>query len=81
MKNGFVIRFGELVRERRKALGMSQEELSFEAGLHRTEISHIERGTRAAGLPTIEKLAAGLCTQPAELMPSIRVRIKKRHAK
>jgi len=35
---------GELVRKRRKEIGLSQEDLGFESGLHRTYIGSIERG-------------------------------------
>jgi transcriptional regulator with XRE-family HTH domain len=38
---------GEVVRARRRALGVSQEELASRCGLPRTLISDIERGLRA----------------------------------
>ena len=53
-------RFGLAVRQRRYELGISQEELSFRAGLHRTYISDIERGSRNTSLENIEKLAKAL---------------------
>lgn len=56
---------------------MSQEELGFEAGLHRTAISFIERADRSATLETIEKLALALEVQPAELMPTVQSRRKR----
>lgn len=39
---------------------MSQEDLSYMAGLSRTVVSHIERQTRNVTLETLEALAAGL---------------------
>jgi len=39
-------RFGERVRRLRKAKGLSQEELAFRAGVHRTYLGGIERGER-----------------------------------
>ena len=36
--------FGRVVRERREALGLSQEALAARAGIHRTYISSIELG-------------------------------------
>lgn len=48
-----------LVRCRKRA-GISQEDLSWRAGLHRTEISQLERGLRIARADTILKLASAL---------------------
>jgi transcriptional regulator with XRE-family HTH domain len=53
-------RFGVAVKQRRHELGISQEELSFRAGLHRTYISDIERGSRNPSLENIDKLAKAL---------------------
>ena len=53
-------RFGLAIRQRRQELGISQEELSFRAELHRTYISDIERGSRNPSLENIEKLAKAL---------------------
>lgn len=53
-------RFGLAIRQRRYELGISQEELSFRAGLHRTYISDIERGSRNTSLENIAKLAKAL---------------------
>lgn len=53
-------RFGLAVKQRRQKLGLSQEELSFRAGLHRTYISDIERGSRNVSLENIERLAKAL---------------------
>ncbi|MDP2104149.1 MAG: helix-turn-helix transcriptional regulator, partial [Candidatus Gracilibacteria bacterium] len=40
------IRFGQRVRELRKKLGLSQEELAEKCKLHRTYIGIIERGEK-----------------------------------
>jgi len=40
-------RFGDKVRQTRKQKNISQEELAFKAGLHRTYISDVERGGKA----------------------------------
>ncbi len=61
--------FGIKVREARLKLGISQEELGFHAGLDRTYISGIERGTRNPTLEIILKLAKALKLSPAELLP------------
>jgi len=52
--------FGDTIRLRRKALGLSQEALSFKAGLHRNYISDIERGLKSPSLRVIVKLADAL---------------------
>lgn len=53
-------RFGLGIKQRRVELGISQEELAFRSGLHRTYISDIERGSRNPSLENIEKLAKAL---------------------
>lgn len=53
-------RFGLAIKQRRKELDISQEELAFRAGIHRTYISDIERGFRNPSLENIEKLAKAL---------------------
>ncbi len=63
--------FGKCVRKIREARGLSQEDLAYTAGLHRTHVSLIERGQRSVRIETIEKLAKALHTQPSELMPRI----------
>ena len=60
--------FGEAVRARRREIGLSQEELGFEAELHRTYVSQLERGLKSPSLATIEQLAQVLKTKPSELI-------------
>src|ERR1700761_467898 len=52
--------FGTTIKSKRSELGMSQEELADRAGLHRTYVSDVERGTRNVSLGSIEKLAHAL---------------------
>jgi transcriptional regulator with XRE-family HTH domain len=47
---------------------MSQEELGYKAGLHRTYISDIERGTRNVSLCNFVRLARALGIEPWVLM-------------
>lgn len=72
--------FGRNLARCRKAAGLSQEEASFRAGLHRTEVSQLERGLRLPRLDTLAKLAGavevdpgaffeGIAWQPGELRP------------
>lgn len=47
---------------------MSQEEYAFEAGIHRTYVSDIERGARNPTATVIEKLAKPLGIAPGRLL-------------
>jgi transcriptional regulator with XRE-family HTH domain len=60
-------RFGYAVKLRREQLGLTQEDLAEKAGVHRTYLSDIERGTRNVSLVNIERIAAGLSVAPSEL--------------
>lgn len=60
MKESILIKFGDKVRLERKKIGISQEELSFRSGLHRTYIGMIERAEKNITLVNIEKIAKGL---------------------
>ena len=53
-------KFGDKLRELRKQKDLSQEDLGFKSGLHRTYISDIERGSRNVSLKNIEKIAKAL---------------------
>jgi transcriptional regulator with XRE-family HTH domain len=53
-------RFGKNIARCRKRAGLSQEELSIRASLHRTEVSQLERGLRLARIDTLVKLAGAL---------------------
>lgn len=59
-KKKILIAFGERVRELRKEKGLSQEELSYKADLHRTYIGMIERAEKNITLINIEKIAKAL---------------------
>jgi transcriptional regulator with XRE-family HTH domain len=65
-------RFAENLLHARDAAGLSQEEVGFRAGLHRTEISQLERGLRVPRLDTVAKLCGGLGVEPGVLMEGIR---------
>jgi transcriptional regulator with XRE-family HTH domain len=59
-KSELLIRFGESVRDARKVLELSQEELADKAELHRTYIGMIERAEKNITLTNVEKLAKAL---------------------
>lgn len=53
-------RFGRNLSVVRRRAGVSQEELGFRSGLHRTEIGLLERGERTPRIDTVVKLVAAL---------------------
>ncbi len=62
--------FGVAIRSRRKQLGFSQEVLAERAGLHRTYVSDVERGSRNVSLENIKRLADALEVSVATLFQS-----------
>jgi transcriptional regulator with XRE-family HTH domain len=67
-KKKILIAFGDKVRELRKEKGLSQEELSFKADLHRTYIGMIERAEKNITLTNIEKIAKALNVKVKDLL-------------
>ncbi len=61
-------RVGLNVKAVRKELGLSQEELAFECGLHRTYISGVERGIRNPTVVVLEKIAQALKVPAGRLL-------------
>jgi transcriptional regulator with XRE-family HTH domain len=59
---------GERVRTRREALGLSQEALAHQTGVHWTFLGQVERGRRNLSLHNLLKVARGLGVDPAELV-------------
>jgi CheY-like chemotaxis protein len=51
---------GTAIKNGRTQLGISQEELAYRAGLHRTYVSDLERGARNPSLESVQKLARAL---------------------
>ncbi|SIO53553.1 helix-turn-helix domain-containing protein [Chitinophaga niabensis] len=62
-----LINFGNNVRTKRTALGMTQDDLSFHTNIERSEISRIENGKRNIEFETIVRLAEALGTSTSEL--------------
>lgn len=61
-------RLGANVRRLRLEKGLSQEGYAFEAGIHRTYVSDIERGARNPTATIIEKLAKPFGIAPGRLL-------------
>jgi transcriptional regulator with XRE-family HTH domain len=64
-------RFAANLRRLREAADLSQEELSFRAAIHRTQISLIEGGHRMPRLDTLIKLAGALGVTFQDLLKGI----------
>lgn len=47
---------GKRIKELRNKLGISQEELGFRSGVHRTYIASLEVGKRNVSIATLEKI-------------------------
>lgn len=60
LKSDILKIFGQRVRLLRLEKGISQEELAYKAGLHRTYIGMIERAEKNITLQNIEKVANAL---------------------
>jgi transcriptional regulator with XRE-family HTH domain len=66
-----LVRFGKRVREKRTALGLSQEAFADKANLDRTYISGIERGKRNVAIRNIDAIAKALGVSMTELMDGV----------
>ena len=71
MNSAVAEHFGTNLARARMRAGISQEELSFRASLHRTEIGMVERGVRLPRIDTLAKLTGALGATPNDLMEGI----------
>ena len=60
-------RFGQLVAANRRRRGLTQEQLAEAADISSDMVAKIEAGASGARFPVIERLAAALQVDPAEL--------------
>ena len=58
----------ENIRLRRRAMGVSQEELAHRADLDRTYVSSLERCVYGATIDVVERIAGVLGAEPFELL-------------
>jgi transcriptional regulator with XRE-family HTH domain len=71
-ESGIVALLAANVRRKRKAAGLSQEELAFDAGLDRTYISQVERKQRNVTIIVLARLAKALNATPGQLLQPLR---------
>jgi len=62
------VAFGKVIRDLRREVGLTQEQLGFEADLRRTFVSLLELGQQQPSLTTIFKIAEPLCVSPSEIL-------------
>jgi len=67
-ETGIIRVVAEAVKRARKASGLSQEALAFEAGLDRTYISQVERRKRNVTIVVLARIAKALKTTPDRLL-------------
>ena len=68
---------GREIKKAREVLQKSQEALAFEAGIHRTYVSLIERGKKSPTLAVIVRLATALGIKPSELLRRVEVEFER----
>jgi transcriptional regulator with XRE-family HTH domain len=59
---------GSNLRDARKRLGLTQEEVAERSGVHPTEISRIEAGKRDPRVSTVRRLAQAVEVEPGRLL-------------
>ncbi len=64
----FLHDIGFRIRERRQALGLTQEDLADKTNLHRTYIGSVERGERNLSILNLRQIAKSLRTTISELL-------------
>ena len=61
-------RLGQNLRRLRTEKGLSQEEFAFQANIHRTYVSDIERGVRNPTIIVVDRLATALEVSASRLL-------------
>lgn len=71
MDNQLAKKFGEVLREQRLAIDLSQEELAHRCDLDRTYISLLERGRRQPSLTTLFEISEQLGMSPSKMVKKL----------
>jgi transcriptional regulator with XRE-family HTH domain len=69
--------FGREIKKARESLRKSQQTLAFDAEVHRTYISLIERGQKSPTLAVIERLAKALNVRPSDLLRRVETQLER----
>ena len=67
--------FGKVIRELRKAAGLTQEQLGLEAELRRTFVSLLELGQQQPTLSTILKLSKALNVSASKIIELVEIEL------
>ncbi len=70
-KNRRSVLLGESLRQARKAAGISQEDLAFEAKVDRTYISQLENGHKSPTVDVLFRICPVLGMAPSELIANV----------
>ena len=71
--------FGKHVKRLRAACGISQEELAFQAEVHASYVSQLERGRKSPSLGVILRISRALGTPAGELVGAVEKSMKSGH--
>lgn len=63
--------FGEELRKAREKADLTQEQLAFRAGIHRTYVSLLERDLKSPTLDTLFRLCAALDISASKLIAKV----------
>ncbi len=69
--------FGREIKKARESLQKSQQNLAFDAEVHRTYISLIERGRKSPTLAVIGRLAKALNMSPSKLLRRVEAQLER----
>ncbi len=69
---------GEELKKARVQAGLTQEQLAFKTGLHRTYISLLERNKNSLTVPTLFKVCKALGIRPSTLVARMEKRVTGR---
>jgi transcriptional regulator with XRE-family HTH domain len=72
MASDICVLLGQRIRQLRKAKGWRQIDLSEHSGVHEVHISDLERGSREAGLRTLQAISQALEVSLTELFKGLR---------
>lgn len=62
---------GQILRKYREAKGLSQEELSFEADIHRNYVSQLERGLQSPTFEVLRRICKALGVKTSVLIAEV----------
>lgn len=63
-----LVQFGAHVRNLRKGLGLSQDDVAANSNLTKSNLSEIERGNRNLAFTTLLEIAKGMGVEPKKLL-------------